>query len=165
VTRPDGDLVADAGASAFAEAAKQAVEMEQLRLSLDFLSDSLQQRLRSQGNWSIGAEGERAVVRTLMDLTSSGWHLLPERRWPGTRSANIDFLLVGPGGVFVGDVKSWSDVTLSEGRPPDALRSEVAALADRLRADAARPAHQRELTDPVRTTPRRGRPVRSRADP
>ena len=90
--------------------------MEQLRLSLDFLNDSLHQRLRTQRNWSIGAEGERAVVRTLMDLTSSGWHLLPDRRWPGTRSANIDLLLVGPGGVFVGDVKSWSDVTLSEGR-------------------------------------------------
>ena len=34
VTLPDSDPVADAGASAFAEAAKQAVETEQLRLSL-----------------------------------------------------------------------------------------------------------------------------------
>ena len=116
VTPPYSDPVRDAGASAFAEAAKQAVELEQLRLTLDFLSDSLRQRVRTQGNWSIGAEGERAVVRTLMDLTSSGWHMLPDRRWPRTRSANIDLLLVGPGGVFVADVKSWSDGTFSEGR-------------------------------------------------
>ncbi|MEU9982652.1 nuclease-related domain-containing protein [Streptomyces sp. NPDC050856] len=42
-----------------------------------------------------------------MLLTERGWRLLVDRRWPGTRAANVDMLLVGPGGVFVVDVKNW----------------------------------------------------------
>jgi len=30
--------------------------------------------------------------------------------WPGTKNANLDILLVGPGGVLVADVKRWRDV-------------------------------------------------------
>ncbi|QLE75241.1 NERD nuclease [Streptomyces rectiverticillatus] len=58
-------------------------------------------------NWEAASEGERKVAAKLQVLTRRGWRLLLDRRWPGTRSANVDMLLVGPGGVFVIDVKNW----------------------------------------------------------
>jgi hypothetical protein len=53
------------------------------------------------------SEGERRAAAQLLVLTGRGWRLLVDRRWPGTRAANVDMLLVGPGGVFVLDVKNW----------------------------------------------------------
>ncbi|MBO0657391.1 UvrD-helicase domain-containing protein [Streptomyces triculaminicus] len=58
-------------------------------------------------NWEAASEGERKVAAKLHILTRHGWRLLLDRRWPGTRSANVDMLLVGPGGVFIIDVKNW----------------------------------------------------------
>lgn len=57
--------------------------------------------------WEAASEGERRVAAQLLVLTARGWRLLVDRRWPGTRTANVDMLLVGPGGVFVIDVKNW----------------------------------------------------------
>ncbi|MBW5420624.1 AAA family ATPase [Streptomyces sp. BG9H] len=57
--------------------------------------------------WEAASEGERRVAAQLLVLTERGWRLLVDRRWPGTRAANVDMLLVGPGGVFVIDVKNW----------------------------------------------------------
>ncbi|MBO2451221.1 UvrD-helicase domain-containing protein [Actinomadura barringtoniae] len=60
------------------------------------------------GRYEVAAEAERKVAATLLTLTGDGkWRLLVDRRWPGTRSANVDMILVGPGGVFVIDVKRW----------------------------------------------------------
>ncbi|MEU1144410.1 UvrD-helicase domain-containing protein [Streptomyces sp. NPDC005863] len=67
--------------------------------------------------WEAGSEGERRVAAQLLVLTERGWRLLVDRRWPGTRSANVDMLLVGPGGVFVIDVKNWrSAPEVSDGK-------------------------------------------------
>ncbi|MGI5472336.1 UvrD-helicase domain-containing protein [Streptomyces sp. CA-132043] len=57
--------------------------------------------------WEAASEAERSVAAQLLVLTERGWRLLVDRRWPGTRAANVDMLLVGPGGVFVVDVKNW----------------------------------------------------------
>ncbi|UQA97726.1 UvrD-helicase domain-containing protein [Streptomyces halobius] len=57
--------------------------------------------------WEAASEGERRVAAQLLVLTERGWRLLVDRRWPGTRAANVDMLLIGPGGVFVVDVKNW----------------------------------------------------------
>ncbi|MET7639428.1 UvrD-helicase domain-containing protein [Streptomyces sp. NPDC005438] len=57
--------------------------------------------------WERASEGERRVAAHLLWLEERGWRLLVDRRWPGTRAANVDMLLVGPGGVFVVDVKNW----------------------------------------------------------
>jgi hypothetical protein len=57
--------------------------------------------------YEAAADAERRVAAGLLTLTVVGWSLLVDRRWPGTRSANLDMLLIGPGGVFVIDVKSW----------------------------------------------------------
>jgi superfamily I DNA/RNA helicase len=59
------------------------------------------------GRYAAAAEAERKVAAVLISLTRGGWRLLVDRRWPGTRSANVDMILVGPPGVFVIDVKCW----------------------------------------------------------
>ncbi|MFC4048553.1 UvrD-helicase domain-containing protein [Actinomadura syzygii] len=77
---------------------------------------------RQAGRWQAAGEAERQVAATLMALTATGWRLLVDRRWPGTPAANVDMILVGPGGVFVIDVKRWRE-------PP-------AVVGGRLRAGA-----------------------------
>jgi len=65
------------------------------------------------------AAGERLVVAALIALTAGGWRLLVDHRWPGTRegSQGGDMILVGPGGVFVIDVKNWrEEPTIAGGR-------------------------------------------------
>ena len=39
-----------------------------------------------------------------------------DRLWPGSRSANVDFVIVGPSGVMIVDAKSWGEVTLVDDR-------------------------------------------------
>ena len=59
---------------------------------------------------------ERATARTLAPLSGLGYFLLADRRWPGTRRAQIDLIVIGPGGVFIVDTKAWSEVAVDEGR-------------------------------------------------
>ena len=62
---------------------------------------------RSAALWERGAQGEEAVARALTDLPE-GWVALHDLAWPGRQRANIDHVVVGPGGVFVVDAKNWS---------------------------------------------------------
>ena len=55
-----------------------------------------------------GADGEVATAHALAALPVSGWFVLHDVRWPGKRFANIDHVVIGPGGVFVIDSKAWS---------------------------------------------------------
>ncbi|MEU3461142.1 UvrD-helicase domain-containing protein [Streptomyces sp. NPDC006733] len=71
------------------------------------LREQWQAARRQARCWEAASEGERRVAAQLLILTERGWRLLVDRRWPGTRSGNVDMLLVGPGGVFVIDVKNW----------------------------------------------------------
>lgn len=71
------------------------------------LREQWQAARRQAHQWEAASEGERRVAAQLLVLTERGWRLLVDRRWPGTRAANVDMLLVGPGGVFVIDVKNW----------------------------------------------------------
>lgn len=81
------------------------------------LREQWQAARREAGRWEAASEGERQVAARLLFLTERGWRLLVDRRWPGTRTANVDMLLVGPGGVFVIDVKNWrSEPALVNGR-------------------------------------------------
>ena len=60
-------------------------------------------------SWEKGAEGELQTAAALSQLGPEWirWHDL---RWPGRRFANIDHVVIGPGGIFVVDSKSWSGV-------------------------------------------------------
>ncbi len=55
------------------------------------------------------------VQQVLVDLGSCDWHLLVDRRWPGTRSANLDLLLIGPPGVLLLDAKTWAEPRIEGG--------------------------------------------------
>jgi hypothetical protein len=56
--------------------------------------------------WRRGAAGERRTARLLDPLERHGWAVLHDLAIPGSR-ANIDHLVIGPGGVFVVDSKQY----------------------------------------------------------
>lgn len=60
---------------------------------------------------------ERQVAGSLAPLSAAGYTFLHDRGWPGSRSrAQIDHVLVGPGGLFIVDTKAWADVEIAAGR-------------------------------------------------
>jgi Nuclease-related domain len=56
--------------------------------------------------WQRGAAGERRTARLLAPLERDGWVILHDLAVPGSR-ANLDHLVIGPGGVFVIDSKQY----------------------------------------------------------
>lgn len=62
--------------------------------------------------WTAGAAGERRVADELARLREA-WTVLHDRLIrPGLSEANLDHVVVGPGGPFLVDAKNWSgDVT------------------------------------------------------
>ena len=58
-------------------------------------------------NFARGERGEAVVRGLLEELEEEGWTVRNDRRWPGRRRANLDHVLIGPGGVIVLDTKHW----------------------------------------------------------
>jgi hypothetical protein len=56
--------------------------------------------------WRRGAAGERRTARLLGPLERQGWVVLHDLAVPGSQ-ANIDHLVIGPGGVFAIDSKRY----------------------------------------------------------
>jgi hypothetical protein len=56
--------------------------------------------------WRQGAAGERRTARLLDSLERHGWAVLHDLAIPRSR-ANLDHLVIGPGGVFVIDSKQY----------------------------------------------------------
>ena len=56
--------------------------------------------------WRRGAAGERRTARLLAPLERHGWAVLHDLVVPGSR-ANLDHMVIGPGGVFVIDTKQY----------------------------------------------------------
>jgi hypothetical protein len=56
--------------------------------------------------WRRGATGERRTARLLAPLERRGWAILHDLAIPGS-AANIDHLVIGPGGVLVIDSKRY----------------------------------------------------------
>jgi hypothetical protein len=56
--------------------------------------------------WRRGARGERRTARLLAPLERHGWAVLHDLAIPGS-AANIDHLVIGPGGVLVVDSKQY----------------------------------------------------------
>ncbi|MFD1210630.1 nuclease-related domain-containing protein [Arthrobacter sp. GCM10027362] len=84
---------------------------EQARLAAERaarLKRQLEQAERAQKAWEAGAVGEVLVAGKLTALQSHGWRLLNDVHWPGRSRANLDHVLVGPGGILVIDTKNWS---------------------------------------------------------
>ncbi|NYG05774.1 hypothetical protein BJ986_000261 [Phycicoccus badiiscoriae] len=66
--------------------------------------------------WAAGAAGERRVAAELSNLREA-WTVLHDRLLrPGQSEANLDHVVVGPGGMFLIDAKNWrGNVTEYEG--------------------------------------------------
>lgn len=115
-----------AGDSAAHEAARQrAIADEHARLS------AIARRLSH--NFATAARGERRLAQTLIELEPLGWTLLADRRWPGSLTADVDLVLVGPGGVVIVDAKDWREVRVESGavlRGDADVTEELARLAD-----------------------------------
>lgn len=63
-----------------------------------------------------GQHGELAVAAVLSGMLPNGYVHLDDVRFPGSRRANVDHVVVGPAGVLVVDAKEWSGtVTLRDG--------------------------------------------------
>lgn len=58
-------------------------------------------------SWRAGAAGERIVAKELALLSRRGWRVLPSIPLPRI-NADIDHLLIGPGGVFTINTKNHS---------------------------------------------------------
>jgi hypothetical protein len=104
----------------------------------DGLADELQRRLddyrQMAENFRAAHASERRLEQTLAPLRNHGYQVLADRRWPGSRNAQVDFLVVGPSGVFIVDAKSWRDVRVersesaSTGRSPTVRRVRMKRL-------------------------------------
>jgi hypothetical protein len=97
-----------AGASAGREALRARLNIVEFERRLAFE----QQQLR---NYTAASESERRIAGMLAAMAAWDWTLLADRRWPGTRNANVDLLHVGPGGLFVIDVKAWAEPRIADG--------------------------------------------------
>jgi hypothetical protein len=92
-----------------------AVEALRSRLRIDEYERRLAEERARFGRFQLASETERRVASLLEPMSVWGWTLLPDRRWPRTRAANVDLIHVGPGGVLVIDVKAWKEPRVEAG--------------------------------------------------
>jgi hypothetical protein len=118
---PPGVFDMRAGESARNVAQRQRMEAERLQRSAEL--------------WERGAEGEAVVARALEALPEE-WVVLHDLAWPGRQRANLDHVVIGPGGVFVVDAKNWTghievrdQVLVQNGRQRESAVSSVTAAA------------------------------------
>ena len=84
-----------------------------------------------------GASGELETAQVLEALGPE-WATFHDCRWPGRRYANIDHVVVGPGGIFVIDSKNWTgDITVDRGALRQNGRSRERAVANAADASLA----------------------------
>ncbi|MFJ3383396.1 MULTISPECIES: UvrD-helicase domain-containing protein [unclassified Curtobacterium] len=85
------------------------------------------------GRFEIAHRTESETAKVLAPLAGIGYHLLADRRWPGSKTAQVDMVVVGSAGVFIVDTKAWRDVAVHAGRitrGQEDVTDDVARLAD-----------------------------------
>ncbi|WP_194906134.1 nuclease-related domain-containing protein [Catenulispora rubra] len=103
-------------------------------------------------SWDVGAQGERIVGRRLERLREGGWQVL--HSIPLVSGADIDHLLIGPGGIFTVNTKhhrgarvtvtrDWVRVNGHQYPYIRNSRHEAAGAARRLRGALGRPVEVR----------------------
>jgi Nuclease-related domain len=66
--------------------------------------------------FEVAATGEESTAQALAALPELEWRVFRDVHLPGRRYANIDHVVVGPGGVFVIDSKAWAgDIEVAAG--------------------------------------------------
>ena len=104
-----GGITMSAGHSAAGEAARYLAEAE----AAEYASVKARQMYR---NFLAGAAGERTLADLMEPLVEQDYYVLADRAWPGSSTANVDFIVVGPSGVFLVDAKAWGQVSIHNGR-------------------------------------------------
>ncbi len=66
--------------------------------------------------YSAASDSESRLGALLEPLQDQGYFVLSDRAWPNSAKAQVDFVVVGPSGVFIVDAKAWADVTVAAGR-------------------------------------------------
>ena len=93
--------------------------------------------LRNHNRWHRGTSGEDAVLQTLRGLPD-GYTAVANFVAPGTRQGDMDLLVLGPAGVLVIEVKSYTGrfacagdlwFTVEAGRRPPPLERQRLAPA------------------------------------
>ena len=115
-----------AGESAGVEARRQRGRAHELR------RQAIEAEQRA-GRFEIAHRTEAETARTLAPLAGIGYHLLADRRWPGSSTANVDMVVVGSSGVWIVDTKAWREVAVDNGRitrGQEDVTDDVARLAD-----------------------------------
>ncbi len=88
---------------------------------------------RRAERFEIAERTESETARILAPLAGIGYHLLADRRWPGSRTAQVDMVVVGRGGVFIVDTKAWREVAVHGDRitrGQEDVTDDIARLAD-----------------------------------
>lgn len=107
----------------------------------DLFEEIARRKRRESMAFAMAAESELTVAGHLKALNQFGWRVLEDRLWPGSRKANVDLLLVGPGGVVVVDAKVWRELELRDGSIyrgqvcEDEQIAKLTDLIDRLAAE------------------------------
>lgn len=85
-----------------------------------------------QQPWLAQVPAERLVALALRGMEPEGWTAVHDVHWPGRPLANIDHVVVGPGGVVVVHTESWAgELTVADGevRVGDDVRTGQVARA------------------------------------
>lgn len=101
--REGGDMTA--GRSAEVEARRQ------LALAAQYEAAAAEARATA-GKFGVASVTEKRVMQVLAPLAALDFTFLADRRWPGSRHAQVDLVAVGPQGVFIIDTKAWKDVSI-----------------------------------------------------
>ena len=115
-----------AGESAGVEARRQRGRASELRRQ----ADEAEQRA---GRFEVAHRTEAETAKLLAPLAGIGYHLLADRRWPGSSTANVDMVVVGSSGVWIVDTKAWREVAIDADRitrGQEDVTDDVARLAD-----------------------------------
>jgi len=113
------------------------------------LRRELEHAERNAHAWSLGAAGEAILAEKLREIEPLGWQVIHDVHWPGRPQANLDHVLIGPGGIVVVDAKNWNgEVSLSGGTLRQngyARHHSVAGVGQQAAAVAAllEPGHRR----------------------
>jgi hypothetical protein len=123
-----------AGTSAGAEARRLRSHADEHRRQAD-------EAEQQAGRYEIAERIEAVTARVLAPLAGTGYRLLADRRWPGSKHAQVDMIVVGSAAVFIVDTKAWREVSVHGGRihrGQEDVTEDVARLADLVYgADAA----------------------------
>jgi hypothetical protein len=85
------------------------------RMRAEALLKAHRYALAAAERYELAGDTEGRVAARLRAMGEWGWEVLVDRRWPGSRAANVDMVAVGPGGVLVVDVKAWAEPSVRGG--------------------------------------------------